>query len=113
MFEQKAKRRRCLAMAAEHKTAGRIAVKPMSKYWRAGQSESQGLERGFKIGSPFGTTMHRQACRLVDHKHEAITVKHPSLDFFRAQFGNFAQSVKTFVIGAKPLTHTACGGHWI
>jgi hypothetical protein len=57
--------------------------------------------------------MHRQACRLVDHKHEAITVKHPSLDFFRAQFGNFAQLVKTFVIGAKPLTHTARGGHWI
>jgi hypothetical protein len=85
----------------------------MSKYRWAGQTESKGLERRFKIGPTFWTTMHRQACRLVDHKHEAITVKHPGLDLFRAQFWNFVQSVKTFVIGTKPLTHTACGGHWI
>src|ERR1700729_444811 len=51
--------------------------------------------------------MNGKPCRLVDHQHQPVAMKHAGEDFLRGQLGNVNRAVKTFAHRFKPLTHPA------
>src|SRR5580704_6652361 len=51
--------------------------------------------------------MNGKPCRLVDHQHQPVAMKHAGEDFLRGQLGNVNRAVKTFAHGLKRLTHPA------
>src|SRR5580658_1109425 len=51
--------------------------------------------------------MNGKPCRLVDHQHQPVAMKHAGEDFLRGQLGNVNRAVKTFTHRFKPLTHPA------
>ena len=109
MLEQQAERCRRLAMPSEHEATRGIAIEAMRQNGRARQTEAQRIERGFQIGSTFGTAMHRQPGRLVDHQHQPVAMKHPREDLVGGQFRNIGAVwpglLVTFAHDAKRLTH--------
>ena len=68
-------------MASQHETAGGVLVEPVGQHRRPRQAESQAVEGSLQIGAALGAAMHRQAGRLVDHKHQPVAVEHAGLDF--------------------------------
>ena len=105
MFEQKPKRRRCLAMPAQDEAARGVLVEPMGEHRRPRQSEAQRVERRFQIRAALGSAMDRQASRLVDDQHQPVAMEYARLDFFGRQFGNIHEKHKTFVCDRERLTH--------
>ena len=82
-LEQPAELRERLMMAAKHEAPGGIAVEPVRQRRRARQSEPQRVEMVFQALAAFGTAMHGETCRLVDHQHEPIAVQEPRHHLFR------------------------------
>jgi len=62
-------------MAPQHQTTGGVAIEPMRQHRWARQAEAQRVKRIFQIRAAFRPAMHRQAGRLVDHKHQAVAMQ--------------------------------------
>src|SRR5579871_1588876 len=105
-LEQPPELRQRLAMAAERKAAGGIAVEPVRQRRRPRETEAQRIEIILQALAAFGPPMHRHAGRLVDDQHQGIAVKEPSHHLFRchAQFANTAARALSLPFGAKPVT---------
>src|SRR5438034_2020217 len=96
VLEQPAERGQRLAVAAKHKTAGRIAIESMRECWRARQPETQCAEIVLEALAALRSLMHRQTRGLVDHQHEAIAIDEASHYLFGGHV--------TYQAWAKPLS---------
>jgi hypothetical protein len=82
-LEQAAERGQRLAMAAEHQAARGVAIETMRERGRSWQAEAERAEIIFEAFAALRPLVNGQACRLVDHQHQAVAIDEPSHYLFR------------------------------
>src|SRR6266511_2399182 len=112
VLEQPPERRQRLAMAAEHKTAGSVAIEPMRQRRRARQPETQRVEIVFQTLAAFRPPVNRQTRRLVDHQHQAVAIDEPSYYLFRGHdhLPSLGETAITTVISSEPEDYERSAG---
>src|SRR5437870_827882 len=64
-----------LRMPAKQETAAGVAVEPMSKRGRVGQTEAQLIKVAFEVRAAAGPAMHGNPSRLVDDQYQAVAIE--------------------------------------
>ena len=64
-----------LVVAAQHQAAGGVLVQPVRKHRAARQAKAQRLKMRLKIVATLGAAMHGNARRLVNDKHQPVTIE--------------------------------------
>src|ERR1700689_286005 len=72
-----------LAVTAEHQAAGVVGADPVRPRRRPRQAEAQRVEVVFEALAAVRAAVHRKACRLVDHQHQAVAIQEPRHHLFR------------------------------
>src|SRR5258708_23243691 len=88
-------------MAAEHQAARGVAIETMRERGRSWQAEAERAEIIFEAFAALRPLVNGQACRLVDHQHQAVAIDEPSHYLFRGH-GHLPRFAETAITTGPP-----------